>query len=132
MQPNWLNLKKGLTKQNERKRKRAEERAQSRKRLKRNHADAFLRTSKKGKDGLHRKSGKPTAVLAEDFEFVGVGPQRKDFLARASVVNYHGEVIYDVYVKPDQKVTDYRFRITGISEKHLRKGRSLKEVQEHL
>jgi hypothetical protein len=39
------------------------------------------------------------------MEFVGVGHNQKDHLARASVVNYHGEVVYDVYVKPNVKVT---------------------------
>jgi RNA exonuclease 4 len=46
---------------------------------------------------------------------VGVGPDgTEDALARVSVVNYHGNVLLDVYVSPNQRVTDWRTKYSGI------------------
>ena len=58
-----------------------------------------------------------------DCEMVGTGPAG-DFsmLARCSVVNHHGNVLYDSYVAPMDKVTDYRTKFSGITPQHLRGG----------
>ena len=46
---------------------------------------------------------------------VGVGPNGiDDALARVSIVNYHGNVLLDVYVSPNQRVTDWRTKYSGI------------------
>ena len=46
---------------------------------------------------------------------VGVGFGGKDsVLARVSIVNHFGHCIYDKYVKPREKVTDYRTAVSGI------------------
>ena len=62
---------------------------------------------------------------------VGVGPdpERESALARASIVNYNGDQIYDSYVLPLEPVTDYRTQISGISPKHMKHARPFKEVQ---
>ncbi|KAK3116821.1 3'-5' exonuclease [Teratosphaeriaceae sp. CCFEE 6253] len=84
--------------------------------------------------GLHlaHKIGKYVAL---DCEMVGTGPppHTDNVLARASLVNFHGEQIYDSYVLPPPgiKVEDYRTFVSGIKHSHLRLGfaRSFAEVQ---
>ena len=58
-----------------------------------------------------------------DCEMVGTGPAG-DFsmLARCSIVNHHGNVLYDSYVAPMDKITDYRTKFSGITAQHLRGG----------
>ncbi|KAI9694158.1 MAG: 3'-5' exonuclease [Bathelium mastoideum] len=66
--------------------------------------------------------------IALDCEMVGIGPTPDidSILARVSVVNYHGEILYDTYVLPPRgvKVTDYRTPISGIRPGHLRPQRT--------
>jgi RNA exonuclease 4 len=46
---------------------------------------------------------------------VGVGPDgMEDSLARVSIVNYFGHVLYDAFIKPTQRVTDFRTKFSGI------------------
>lgn len=75
--------------------------------------------------GLHptHKAGK---YIALDCEMVGTGPppHSDNVLARASIVNFHGEQIYDSYVLPPKgvKIEDYRTHVSGIKPGHLREG----------
>jgi len=50
---------------------------------------------------------------------VGVGKRKRDSLARCSIVDYHGNILYDRYVEPRKKVTDYRTRWSGILPEHM-------------
>ncbi|KAG5839722.1 hypothetical protein ANANG_G00207960 [Anguilla anguilla] len=62
----------------------------------------------------------PAQLVAMDCEMVGTGHEgRCSELARCSLVNYHGEVLYDQYVQPLLPVTDYRTRWSGIYPHHL-------------
>ncbi|XP_021421651.2 apoptosis-enhancing nuclease [Oncorhynchus mykiss] len=62
----------------------------------------------------------PTTVVAMDCEMVGTGlAGRTSELARCSLVDYHGNVLYDKYIRPCQAVTDYRTRWSGIQRHHL-------------
>ncbi|XP_061078310.1 apoptosis-enhancing nuclease-like [Conger conger] len=62
----------------------------------------------------------PAQLVAMDCEMVGTGQDaRCSELARCSLVNYHGEVLYDQYIQPQQPVTDYRTRWSGICQHHL-------------
>ncbi|XP_040895310.1 apoptosis-enhancing nuclease [Toxotes jaculatrix] len=62
----------------------------------------------------------PTKVLALDCEMVGTGPGGHcSELARCSILDYHGNVLYDKYIQPCQPVTDYRTRWSGIRKHHL-------------
>lgn len=62
----------------------------------------------------------PSAVVALDCEMVGTGPGgRCSELARCSIVDYHGNILYDKYVQPCQPVTDYRTPWSGIQRRHL-------------
>lgn len=59
-------------------------------------------------------------LVAMDCEMVGTGEEgRCSELARCSVVNYHGEVLYDQYIQPQLPVKDYRTRWSGICQHHL-------------
>jgi len=61
-----------------------------------------------------------TSVLAIDCEMVGVGPAGvSSSLARCSLVNSNGEVVYDKFVLPTEKVTDYRTHVSGIRPEDL-------------
>lgn len=51
---------------------------------------------------------------------VGAGPRGcRDMLARVSIVNTFGNVVYDKYVQPIHPVTDYRSFVSGIYPHHL-------------
>ncbi|GAB7346762.1 hypothetical protein MBLNU459_g1866t1 [Dothideomycetes sp. NU459] len=87
--------------------------------------------------GLH-PSHKPGKYLALDCEMVGTGPPpaSDNVLARVSIVNYHGEQVYDSYVQsvPGTEVTDYRTFVSGIRPEHMRPNvaRPFAEVQKEV
>lgn len=75
----------------------------------------------------------PTTVVALDCEMVGTGPgARCSELARCSILDYHGNVLYDKYVKPCQPVTDYRTRWSGIQRRHLRNATPFTQAREEV
>ncbi|KAG9656953.1 hypothetical protein KCU95_g11786, partial [Aureobasidium melanogenum] len=85
--------------------------------------------------GLH-PTHKPGKYLAIDCEMVGTGPLDDNVLARVSIVNFHGEQIYDSFVQPvpGVEVTDYRTFVSGIRPHHLRPdvARPFSEVQKEV
>ncbi|XP_078386170.1 interferon-stimulated gene 20 kDa protein-like [Cetorhinus maximus] len=57
----------------------------------------------------------PSKYVAIDCEMVGLGPRGSESgLARCSIVDYSGTVIYDEFIKPDGKITDFRTRVSGV------------------
>ncbi|XP_029467685.1 RNA exonuclease 4-like isoform X1 [Rhinatrema bivittatum] len=71
-----------------------------------------------------------TRAVAMDCEMVGVGPDGEEsIVARVSIVNQFGKCIYDKYVKPSERVTDYRTMVSGIRPKDIRNGEQFKIVQ---
>ncbi|KAM4715489.1 RNA exonuclease 4 [Anableps anableps] len=71
-----------------------------------------------------------TPIVAIDCEMVGVGPDGEDsILARVSLVNKFGKCIYDKYVKPTEKVTDYRTAVSGIRPEDIKDGEDVQTVQ---
>ncbi|KAK7957670.1 RNA exonuclease 4 [Apiospora saccharicola] len=65
-----------------------------------------------------------------DCEMVGTGPDGHEHaLARASLVDFHGRQIYDSFVRPQERVTDWRTSITGITPKQMGQAREFEEVQ---
>ncbi|XP_007527765.1 interferon-stimulated gene 20 kDa protein isoform X2 [Erinaceus europaeus] len=54
-------------------------------------------------------------VVAMDCEMVGVGPSRESGLARCSLVDVHGAVLYDKFIRPEGKITDYRTQVSGVT-----------------
>lgn len=70
-----------------------------------------------------------TKVVAIDCEMVGVGPAGEEsILARVSLVNKFGKCIYDKYVKPTEKVTDYRTAVSGIRPEDIADGETPPEL----
>uniref|UniRef100_A0A182NLW4 RNA exonuclease 4 n=1 Tax=Anopheles dirus TaxID=7168 RepID=A0A182NLW4_9DIPT len=72
-----------------------------------------------------------TNRIALDCEMVGVGTKGRDhMLARVSLVNEHGGVLVDCYVKPQQPVRDYRTEISGIRPEHIADGTEFQIIRE--
>uniref|UniRef100_A0AAG5DAB1 RNA exonuclease 4 n=1 Tax=Anopheles atroparvus TaxID=41427 RepID=A0AAG5DAB1_ANOAO len=72
-----------------------------------------------------------TNRLALDCEMVGIGAGGKiHMVARVSVVNEYGNVLVDCYVKPQQPVTDYRTRISGIRPELIENGVEFAPIRE--
>ncbi|KAK4459239.1 putative RNA exonuclease 4 [Cladorrhinum samala] len=68
--------------------------------------------------------------LAIDCEMVGVGPGGyESALARVSITDFHGKQVYDSYVVPRERVTDWRTHVSGIQAKHMHTARTFQEVQ---
>ncbi|XP_060844942.1 RNA exonuclease 4 isoform X3 [Rhopalosiphum padi] len=67
-----------------------------------------------------RSKQKDKDVVAIDCEMVGIG--QRSVLARVSIVDSKGETIYDKFVKPRGKVTDYRTRVSGIRPQDIANG----------
>lgn len=74
-----------------------------------------------------------TKVLAMDCEMVGAGSDgKRSILARVSLVNMSGNVVYDKHVRPREQVTDYRTKISGVRASNLRKGEDFAVVQKEV
>ncbi|XP_004370677.1 interferon-stimulated gene 20 kDa protein isoform X2 [Trichechus manatus latirostris] len=58
-------------------------------------------------------------VVAMDCEMVGLGPSRESGLARCSLVDAHGVVIYDKFIRPEGEITDYRTPVSGVRPQHM-------------
>ncbi|NXD14948.1 AEN nuclease, partial [Nothocercus nigrocapillus] len=64
---------------------------------------------------------RPAKYVAIDCEMVGTGPRGKlSELARCTVVNYEGDVVYDKYVRPELPIVDYRTRWSGVTKRHMK------------
>ncbi|KAM7397099.1 hypothetical protein PAMP_020096 [Pampus punctatissimus] len=75
----------------------------------------------------------PTTVVALDCEMVGTGPGgRCSELARCSILDYHGNVLYDKYIRPCQPVTDFRTRWSGIRRHHLHNATPFAQAREEV
>ena len=74
-----------------------------------------------------------TKAISMDCEMVGVGYKGSDsVLARVSIVNHFGHCVYDKYVKPREKVTDYRTAVSGIRPSDIENANNFKEVQKEV
>ena len=83
----------------------------------------------KGDGGDKGQQGGLTRLLAIDCEMVGAGVGGSvSLLARVSIVNTSGQVVYDTYVSPGECVTDYRTRWSGIRPHHTKNAPKKHEV----
>lgn len=64
-------------------------------------------------------SDDPTQYVALDCEFVGVGTKQSSALGRCSIVDYYGHIVCDIYARPDEPITDYRTRWSGIRRQDM-------------
>jgi RNA exonuclease 4 len=68
--------------------------------------------------------------LAIDCEMVGLGHLgAESCLARVSIVNYHGHVILDEFVRPRERVTDWRTWVSGVRPEDMESAREFMDVQ---
>ncbi|KAI4322980.1 hypothetical protein L6164_022625 [Bauhinia variegata] len=70
-----------------------------------------------------------TDAVAMDCEMVGVGQGNKSALGRVTLVNKWGNVIYDEFVRPVERVVDFRTKISGIRPRDLKKGKDFWTAQ---
>ncbi|GFP58228.1 RNA exonuclease 4 [Trichoderma asperellum] len=96
--------------------------------------NAMMLASEKDKVNHGLSSGVEIGkYVAVDCEMVGVGPGgHESALARISIVDFHGRQIYDSYVKPVERVTNWRTAVSGISQKEMRFARDFSEVQKEV
>ncbi|XP_071138287.1 uncharacterized protein [Mytilus edulis] len=74
-----------------------------------------------------------TKDIAIDCEMVGVGWDGRDNqLARVSIVNHFGNCVYDKFVKPKEKVTDYRTHVSGIRPEDIENANVFEKVQKEV
>ncbi|KAK2710138.1 hypothetical protein QYM36_013718 [Artemia franciscana] len=73
-----------------------------------------------------------TKVVAMDCEMVGVGINDENVVARVSIVNHFGHCIYDKYVKPGERVTNFRTYVSGIRKEHLENAEEFSVVQQEV
>ena len=78
------------------------------------------------------RSDDVTQVVAMDCEMVGVGFKQISAVARCTVVNYYGQIIYDEYCRPAERITDYRTRYSGIRKRDLVGARPFKKLQQEV
>lgn len=67
-------------------------------------------------------------VLAVDCEMVSTDTN-PNALARVSIVDFDGNVLLDEYVKPKDKVRNYKTSVSGITASHLKFAKPFEEVQ---
>ncbi|GMS84428.1 hypothetical protein PENTCL1PPCAC_6603 [Pristionchus entomophagus] len=83
--------------------------------------------------GEDKEKGELTPIIAMDCEYVGVGDDGKDDnLARVSIVNEEGKIVYDKYVRPKMKVVDYRTAVSGIRPANLLNASRFEDVQKEV
>ncbi|KAI3989339.1 hypothetical protein MKX01_026922, partial [Papaver californicum] len=71
-----------------------------------------------------------TNEIAMDCEMVGVGSQgNKSALGRVTLVNTWGNVVYDEFVRPVERVVDFRTEVSGIRPRDMRKAKDFQDVQ---
>ncbi|XP_050823370.1 apoptosis-enhancing nuclease [Gopherus flavomarginatus] len=90
-------------------------------------------SSNSGRVSLSHSLKKPRKCVAIDCEMVGTGPGGKQSeLARCTVVNYNGDVIYDKYIRPELPIVDYRTRWSGITKQHMQKATPFSAAQREI
>ncbi|CAA7028413.1 unnamed protein product [Microthlaspi erraticum] len=70
-----------------------------------------------------------TDEVAMDCEMVGVSQGTKSALGRVTLVNKWGNVLYDEFVRPVERVVDFRTHISGIRPRDLRKAKDFRVAQ---
>ncbi|EOA31192.1 hypothetical protein CARUB_v10014358mg [Capsella rubella] len=70
-----------------------------------------------------------TDEVAMDCEMVGVSQGTKSALGRVTLINKWGNVLYDEFVRPVERVVDFRTHISGIRPRDLRKAKDFRVAQ---
>ncbi|KAJ6259266.1 hypothetical protein Dda_6165 [Drechslerella dactyloides] len=80
------------------------------------------------------KASEAGRYIAIDCEMVGVGPpgNEQSALARVSLVNYNGHCVLDTFVRPKERVADWRTWVSGVSAKDMVNAITLEEAQQRV
>ncbi|TNV83849.1 hypothetical protein FGO68_gene11969 [Halteria grandinella] len=70
-----------------------------------------------------------TPIVAVDCEMVEVD-RCSDALARVSIVNYNGQVLYDHYVRPESRITNFRTWVSGVHPHHMKDAKPFKQAKQ--
>ncbi|GAB2231048.1 hypothetical protein Droror1_Dr00027335 [Drosera rotundifolia] len=74
-----------------------------------------------------------TKEIAMDCEMVGVSLNgEKSALGRVTLVNKWGHVVYDEFVRPVERVVDFRTKISGIRPHNLKKAKEFRVAQKEV
>lgn len=69
-------------------------------------------------------------AIALDCEMVRGGKNGEiNILGRVSIVDENGKILLDKYVKPNEPITDYRTRFSGLRPNNLENGENFDDVQ---
>ena len=74
----------------------------------------------------HTDLSRPPRVVALDCEMVGVHSMRNtkakedNALARCSIVDYNGDVLFNEYIRPEGRIKSFRTRWSGIRACHMK------------
>ncbi|KAF7350600.1 Exonuclease domain-containing protein [Mycena sanguinolenta] len=91
---------------------------------------AALRRMIRGEVEFTEAQSQPGKYLAMDCEMVGVGPEgAESSLARVSLVNFHGAVQLDAFVRQRERVVDYRTEFSGIRESDMINAQPFAQIQ---
>jgi len=72
-------------------------------------------------------------ALALDCEMVGVGSSgTKSALAQVVILNENEELVYSAYVRPIEKITDYRTAVSGVRPFHMKTAVPFLQVQKEV
>ena len=77
------------------------------------------------------KEEKTRRIVAIDCEMIST-ESNPNTLARVSVVDFDGNVLLDEYVKPKDKVRNYKTAVSGIKASHLKFARPFEAVQQQV
>jgi RNA exonuclease 4 len=67
--------------------------------------------------------------VAMDCEMVGIRSGVESALGRVSLVDYHGRQVYDSFVRPVERVTDWRTHVSGLSPVDMVMARNFADVR---
>lgn len=83
-----------------------------------------------GADSSSFTTSTPGKYVALDCEMVGIGAGGiESALARVSLVDYHGRVLLDAFVRPREQVTDWRTHVSGVRETDMKNALTFEDVQ---
>jgi RNA exonuclease 4 len=72
-------------------------------------------------------------IIGMDCEMVRVGQNCvESILARVSIVDYFGDILYDTFVAPQETVTDYRTDVSGVRPEDLVGAPPFKKVKKRV
>jgi len=104
------------------KRKRSDIKAAVERSKKQKQDDASI-VRQKGSRQVRELSAEDKAkYIGLDCEMVGIGSSgKRSVLARACLVNFDGDVVYDKFVRPNEFVTDFRTKFSGVRKENFRR-----------